>query len=654
MNESFDAFLSYSHEDRFIVEQISRRLRTYRPPRRSGLRRRLTVFRDVERLTAAPSLGRHLSDQVRAARHLVLFASPDAAASEYVNHEVQSFLAHGDAQRLLIVLLRGEMAEALPPALAGLEEEPLYIDLRDADRRTFRLETLRLIAALYAVDYSTLRREDEARRFRQRMAGAAAGVASVLLSTSAYLVIVTPAEAWQLVRQPVTRTWSNALAPVTEVAISRSDPETVVWFARNARHARDLDSASSSWTLTIFEAFRETKDFVERAAEAAAAMPGTALAELRLNVPDWQGDEVLDLETTLFAVVDEGTPRFVTESVLRPAEGAAVQVPLSETSPRLWLSVLDYEPAQSLRQLGFSGRDLTGFWIDHTRGGAEQEVHYVGDMSDVAMEVLDAVSAPEYLIFSNDPGLETQLDARQVNEAAEDIWRAEFVDSEAWSVPTEPECESVRFDRDEVEAGRSGRFEGSALKRSLLLALVPLGEDMPEGDFYSIAICQRPGASVAVVKAFWDSHEVVQQPAPLSLVRIGDEAWRPVKLPSNIDRAVATDVRVLPGSSPELTLETDRAGLFRSVDGGTTWQAINHGEAALTQAEDLRLVVTPGPVIHVLGILSRQPGAATNPLYRLERRGVLARWRIGLATLLLGGEVGERLRPEIARTAQGR
>ena len=92
-----------------------------------------------------------------------------------------------------------------------------------------------------------------------------------------------------------------------------------------------------------------------------------------------------------------------------------------------------------------------------------------------------------------------------------------------------------------------------------------------------------------------------------------------------------------------LIVETDRAGLFRSADGGTTWQDMNLGEAALTKAEDLRLVVTGGGDLHVLAVLSRKPGDAVNPLYRLERRGVVARWRIGVATILLGGEPGERL-----------
>jgi hypothetical protein len=646
MDQSFDAFLSYSHEDRAVVERISRRLRTYRPPRRSGLRRRLTVFRDVERLTAAPSLGGILSERVSAARHFVLFASPDAAASEYVDQEVKAFLTLGDPACLLIVLLRGELDDALPPALGDRQEEPLYIDLRGAGRRTFRLETLRLIAALYGVDYSELRREDEARRLRRQVAGGVAAVTATLLAASAYLVVVTPAEAWNLVPQPVTRTWSNALAPVTEIAASRANPQTLVWFARNARHARDLDSAASSWVLTIFDAFGETRDFAERAVEAAAGAPGNPLAELRLDVPDWRGDEALELETALYSIDDDGTPRFVTASVLRPQGDAVERLPLSETVPDLWLSSLDYEPARSLRRFGFSGRDLSGLWIDHTRGGAEKKVFYVGDMSDVAREVLDAVSAPEYLIFSNEPGLEARLEARQENEAADEIWHADIAGSEAWVVAAEPQRRSISFGRDEVEAARSGPVEGDRLERQMLQALVAMGEDMPEGDFYSISVRLRPGAAVAAVTAFWDSHEVVQQPTPVSLLRLGDGAWRPLALPGDIARAVATDVHVLPGRPKALILETDRAGLFRSLDGGTNWQSINHGVPALTKAEDLRLLIAPGPVVYVLAVVGREPGEAANPLYRLERRGVLARWRIGLAALLLGEKVGTGMNGE--------
>jgi len=641
MDKGVDAFLSYSHQDADVVERISRRIRTYRPPRRSGLTRRLNVFRDVERLTAAPSLGGALVERVQAARHFVLCASPDAAASDYVDQEVAAFLADGDRARLLIVLLRGELAEALPPSLTNLSDEPLYIDLRGADSRTFRLETLRLISALYGVDYNALRREDEIRRLRRQVAGGVTGGLLLLLVASGYLVAVTPAEAWRLIPQPVTRTWSNALAPVTKVAVNRADPDVVVWFGRNARHARDLDAATSSWTLSIFDAFREADDFERRAEAALASSAGKALSVLRLRVPDWRGDPAADLELRLYGLLDQGTPRFATVGVLRPLAGPPVRLPLSETWPDLWLTALGNAPAALLRAKGFSGRDLTGTWIDATREGEETQVQYVGDFSDEVSEVLDAVSAPEFLLFSNDAALERALTERQEQETEDtaDIWRAAFVDDPAWSVATEPARRTFHLSREDIEAAREDRPGGDALEAALRRALIGLGDEMPAGDFYGFSVARRPKVAVAAVRAYRDTHEIVQQPAPVSFIKVGDDAWEPLTLPENADRAAAADARIVPGGG--LILLTDRAGLFRSLDGGASWESLALGEAALTKAEDLRLVVTPGGAVHVLSVLSKEPGDGVNPLYRLEARGMFERWRIGLADLLLQGMPGD-------------
>jgi hypothetical protein len=89
----YDAFLSYSHAELALAERISRRIRTYRPPRAVGIKRRkLEVFRDRERLTASPDLSQLLADAVGSSRHLVLLASPSSAQSPYVNQEVTTFL----------------------------------------------------------------------------------------------------------------------------------------------------------------------------------------------------------------------------------------------------------------------------------------------------------------------------------------------------------------------------------------------------------------------------------------------------------------------------------------------------------------------------------------------------------------------------------
>ena len=83
---------------------------------------------------------RHL----KAARHFILLASPAAAQSYWVQFEIESWLSVADTNRMLLVLLEGEIhwstenkdfdwdrTSALPRALAGhFPSQPLYADLR--------------------------------------------------------------------------------------------------------------------------------------------------------------------------------------------------------------------------------------------------------------------------------------------------------------------------------------------------------------------------------------------------------------------------------------------------------------------------------------------------------------------------------------------
>lgn len=60
-----NAFLSYSHSDAKLAKRISRRLRRYRPPRKSkAAGRSLEIFRDEEQLTAAADLQKILEENV--------------------------------------------------------------------------------------------------------------------------------------------------------------------------------------------------------------------------------------------------------------------------------------------------------------------------------------------------------------------------------------------------------------------------------------------------------------------------------------------------------------------------------------------------------------------------------------------------------------
>jgi len=118
-----------------------------------------------------------LSRHLKAARRFVLLASPAAAQSRWVQFEVESWLSFAGADRILLVLLDGEIhwdtesndfdwirTSALPRSLAGrFPSEPLYADLRIHSARgsikgfrNVRLVAAMVAAALDEVDFDTL------------------------------------------------------------------------------------------------------------------------------------------------------------------------------------------------------------------------------------------------------------------------------------------------------------------------------------------------------------------------------------------------------------------------------------------------------------------------------------------------------------------
>ena len=183
----YDAFISYSHVNAELAEKLSKRIRRYRAPRQTKLKKRqLTVFRDVERLTSSSVLSEELRKNVEVSRNMVLLASPDSASSEYVDDEVGIFLQNNSTNSVIIALVDGEFSASIPPTLAKKIAEPLYIELHKTDRKSFRLETLRIIAALFGVDYAELRQEDEALRRRKRNAWITGTVITIFLIASIF------------------------------------------------------------------------------------------------------------------------------------------------------------------------------------------------------------------------------------------------------------------------------------------------------------------------------------------------------------------------------------------------------------------------------------------------------------------------------------
>ena len=137
---TYDAFLSYSHQDQAVAAGIQKGL--HRIGRRMGQLNALRVFRDTTDLAANPDLWGKVTDAMDRSRYLIVVLSPRAAASEWVNKEVDHWRG---PDQLLIVLAEGhlhwdEATQRFDPdrsdvALPVLTEqgvlaaEPLYVDV---------------------------------------------------------------------------------------------------------------------------------------------------------------------------------------------------------------------------------------------------------------------------------------------------------------------------------------------------------------------------------------------------------------------------------------------------------------------------------------------------------------------------------------------
>jgi tetratricopeptide (TPR) repeat protein len=163
-------------------------------------RRALRVFRDDTSLSATPNLWPTIERALDESRYLILLASPEAAASPWVNKEVAWWLDRRRADTLLIAVTDGTLVwdnalsdftwregVPLPPALRGrFATEPKWVDLtayRDgADIRDAKFTDL---AADFAATVHGIPKEDllsqEVRQQRRALSLAWSAASSLLI-----------------------------------------------------------------------------------------------------------------------------------------------------------------------------------------------------------------------------------------------------------------------------------------------------------------------------------------------------------------------------------------------------------------------------------------------------------------------------------------
>jgi len=184
-NYRYFAFISYSRRDIQWAKWLQRRLQNYRLPaklikeHRNLPKKIFPVFRDQQDLNGIV-LEDALKNALEGSQYLIVLCSPNSANSDYVNKEIQHFLALGRKDRIIPFIIDGmpfsndSKTECFPEALRNITPELLGISVQELGRRK---AFLRVISDLLHIHHDEIYRRDGARLAFRRTIAAIAGIA---------------------------------------------------------------------------------------------------------------------------------------------------------------------------------------------------------------------------------------------------------------------------------------------------------------------------------------------------------------------------------------------------------------------------------------------------------------------------------------------
>ncbi|HEY3833159.1 MAG TPA: TIR domain-containing protein [Acidimicrobiia bacterium] len=320
---AYDGFISYSHAaDGQLAPALQRGLQQLAKPWHR--RRALRVFRDETGLSTNPHLWSAIASALDDSSWFVLLASPEAAASDWVNREVREWLATKPAARILPVVTGGEWRWDEPTsALAGdavpvllrqtFAEEPRHLDLRwarddtdlDLNHPRFRDAIADLAAPMHGVSKDDIEGEDvRQHRHARRLARGAVSALALLLVMALAFGAIAISQRSQAVDQRDRADQQARLADARRLA-SLATSGASNDLARSALLAIEgnrlvNDSETRGAILSVAEDAAPVREIIHGSWDAAALSPdGRTVATVGS-----QGISLIDLRTERLRLID--------------------------------------------------------------------------------------------------------------------------------------------------------------------------------------------------------------------------------------------------------------------------------------------------------------------------------------------------------------
>jgi hypothetical protein len=270
----YDAFVSYSHaKDKPVAAALQTVIQ--RLGKAWYRRRALRVFRDDTSLSATPQLWPTIERTLQECRYLILLASPQAAASHWVNKEVSWWLENKGTDTLLMAVTEGDLhwdsasgnfvpteVAILPSALVGRLNEPKWVDLRayrdgaDPQNAHFTSLAADFAAAIHGVPKEDLLSQ-EVRQQRRAL--------SLAWSAAGTLLILAGLAGWQ---------WREAVAQRNraERTLAAATETTNGLVTKLALRFRDVTGVPATVIKEIFDQTRELQEQLLSTGEISAPL----------------------------------------------------------------------------------------------------------------------------------------------------------------------------------------------------------------------------------------------------------------------------------------------------------------------------------------------------------------------------------------------